>query len=67
MEKDIEKAFQILESHGIPREQAKTVSNGIEILITRLTSGTSAEFRSGACHSCGKETSNMDFLCEDCE
>ncbi len=30
-----EKEFQMLESYGVPRERAKTVSNGIVVLATR--------------------------------
>lgn len=33
---DIDKSFQILGLYGVPRERAKTVHNGIEVLITRL-------------------------------
>ena len=32
----IERAFQMLEACGVPRERAKTVANGIDVLATRL-------------------------------
>jgi hypothetical protein len=33
---DIEKAFQVLEIYGVPRTRARTVANGIEVLVDRL-------------------------------
>lgn len=32
---DIERAFQVLETYGVPRARAKTVANGIDVLATR--------------------------------
>ena len=34
-DREIERAFQMLECCGVPRERAKTVSNGIDVLSTR--------------------------------
>ena len=33
---DIERAFQVLEVYGVPRERARTVANGIEVLMQRM-------------------------------
>jgi hypothetical protein len=33
---DIERAYQVLEFYGVPRERAHSVHNGIEVLITRV-------------------------------
>jgi len=32
---EIERAFRILDLYGVPRERAVTISNGIDILVTR--------------------------------
>ena len=32
----IEKAFAVLEMHGVPRSRAHSVANGIEVLVNRL-------------------------------
>ena len=34
-DREIERAFQMLECCGVPRERANTVSNGIDVLSTR--------------------------------
>jgi hypothetical protein len=34
--REIDQAFSMLEHMGIPRERAKTVANGIDVLVTRL-------------------------------
>lgn len=31
-----ERAFQMLAMHGVPRERARTVANGIDVLVMRL-------------------------------
>lgn len=36
LEQQIERAYQQLEINGDPRERAKSVSNGIDVLVTRL-------------------------------
>jgi hypothetical protein len=33
---DVERAYQVLELHGVPRERAKSVSNGIDVLASRF-------------------------------
>lgn len=43
--KDIEKSFQVLELHGIPRNRAKTVHNGIHVLVNRLSKGNNYNFQ----------------------
>jgi len=35
MEDEIERSFQMLESLGVSRDKAGTVSNGIDVLATR--------------------------------
>jgi len=35
--KQLEKAFQVLESLGVPRERAKTVANGIDVYASRMS------------------------------
>ena len=34
----VERAFQMLDINGVPRERAKYISNGIDVLSTRLRS-----------------------------
>lgn len=34
--REIERAFSILESYGVSRERAGSVSNGIDVLVTRM-------------------------------
>lgn len=36
LEREVERAYQVLEIHGVPRERAKSVGNGIDVLTTRL-------------------------------
>jgi len=36
-ELELGRAFSMLEINGVPRERAKTVSNGIDVLVTRLS------------------------------
>ena len=31
-----ERAFQVLEAFGVPRERAKSVENGIQVLVSRM-------------------------------
>jgi len=38
--KEIDRAFQMLEVYGVPRERAKTVANGIQVLVTRIDKAT---------------------------
>lgn len=33
---DLERSFKALEMYGVPRERAKSVSNGIMVLVTRM-------------------------------
>jgi hypothetical protein len=33
---DLDRAYQILELHGVPRERAKSVANGIDVLASRF-------------------------------
>lgn len=33
---ECERAFKILEAYGVPRERARTVGNGIQVLVTRM-------------------------------
>jgi uncharacterized protein (DUF1697 family) len=36
VEKENEKAFRVLAGYGVPKERAKSVSNGIQVLVTRM-------------------------------
>jgi hypothetical protein len=36
-ENEVNRAFSMLEANGVPRERAKTVANGIDVLATRLS------------------------------
>src|SRR5215831_17223826 len=36
LEFDAERAYQMLEVNGVPRERAKSVANGIDVLIVRM-------------------------------
>jgi len=36
LEQDIEKAFDVLKFYGVPKERAKTLSNGIQVLMSRI-------------------------------
>lgn len=36
LEREVERAYQVLEIHGVPRDRAKSVGNGIDVLTTRL-------------------------------
>jgi hypothetical protein len=33
---DLDKAFYVLEMYGVPKSRAKTVANGIDVLMTRM-------------------------------
>ena len=33
---ELERAYQQLEAHGVSRERARSVANGIEVLVSRL-------------------------------
>jgi hypothetical protein len=33
---DLDKAFQVLEMYGVPKSRARTVANGIQVLMDRL-------------------------------
>lgn len=34
---EVERAFKMLSVHGVPRERARTVANGIDVLSTRYS------------------------------
>jgi hypothetical protein len=36
LETEVERAYQMLSMYGIPRERARSVANGIEVLATRI-------------------------------
>ena len=36
LEKEIEKAYQILERFGVPRGRARSIPNGIQVLVSRM-------------------------------
>ena len=39
LENQLEQAFSMLEVYGVPRERARYVANGIEVLVTRFRKG----------------------------
>jgi hypothetical protein len=36
VEKENEKAFRVLNDYGVPKERARSISNGIQVLVTRM-------------------------------
>lgn len=40
---DHDNAFSVLQTYGVPRERAKTVSNGIMVLMTRMDRACAAQ------------------------
>lgn len=59
---EIERAYQILEVNGVPRDRARNIANGIDVLVTRMERGLRSPPRepmpAGAhlrCERCGNE------------
>lgn len=34
---EVKQAFRVLAAHGVPKERARTVANGIDVLLTRYS------------------------------